>query len=63
MAGSADFCLIAAPPLEGAIATLYNIGINIEEYPIERTEADGPIRLVYIREPDTSLIEIRKNRR
>lgn len=63
MAGSADFFLIAATPLEDVIATLYSIGINIVEDPIGRTEAHVPISSVYIREPDKNLIEIRKNRR
>lgn len=57
-AGSGDFCLIADTPLEQVIAELQARGIAIEEGPVNRTGATGPIRSVYIRDPDDNLVEI-----
>ena len=56
--GSADLCLIAAGPLEQVIADLTAHGVPIEEGPVERTGATGPIRSVYFRDPDLNLIEV-----
>jgi catechol 2,3-dioxygenase-like lactoylglutathione lyase family enzyme len=58
MPGSADLCLITATPLDGVVAELKAHGIFIEEGPAPRTGATGPIRSVYIRDPDRNLIEI-----
>lgn len=57
-AGSGDFCLIADTPLGQVIAELQARGIAIEEGPVNRTGATGPIRSVYIRDPDDNLVEI-----
>jgi catechol 2,3-dioxygenase-like lactoylglutathione lyase family enzyme len=56
--GSADLCLIAEGPLEQVIEDLAVHGVPIEEGPIERTGATGPIRSVYFRDPDQNLIEV-----
>ena len=40
------------------IAELQAHGIAIEEGPVSRTGATGPIRSVYIRDPDDNLVEI-----
>jgi catechol 2,3-dioxygenase-like lactoylglutathione lyase family enzyme len=56
--GSADVCLIADDPLEVVVAELAAIGIAIEEGPVQRTGARGPITSVYIRDPDGNLIEL-----
>ena len=56
--GSADPCLIAAGPLEQVIEDLAAHGILVEEGPVERTGATGPILSVYFRDPDQNLIEV-----
>ena len=56
--GSADVCLIADDVLEVVMAELTAIGIPIEEGPVQRTGARGPINSVYIRDPDGNLIEL-----
>lgn len=56
--GSADFCLIASVPLNDVIAHLGKLEIPIELGPVGRTGATGPIRSVYIRDPDANLVEI-----
>jgi catechol 2,3-dioxygenase-like lactoylglutathione lyase family enzyme len=56
--GSADFCLIADRPLDEVIALLRERGIPVELGPVARTGATGPIRSVYLRDPDGNLVEI-----
>ena len=56
--GSADLCLIVDEPLDVVAAELAALGIPIEEGPVERTGARGPIVSVYIRDPDANLIEL-----
>ena len=56
--GSADLCLIAAGPLDDAVAHLRACGVAIVEGPVARTGATGPIRSVYLRDPDANLIEV-----
>jgi catechol 2,3-dioxygenase-like lactoylglutathione lyase family enzyme len=56
--GSADLCLIADDPLEVVMADLAASGVAIEEGPVPRTGAQGPITSVYIRDPDRNLIEL-----
>ncbi|MGE4406495.1 VOC family protein [Pseudomonas sp.] len=56
--GSADLCFIVATPLEAVIAHLERQGAAIIEGPVQRTGATGPIRSVYLRDPDQNLIEL-----
>ncbi len=56
--GSADLCLIAETDLAAVLAHLQAEGVAIEEGPVARTGATGPIRSVYFRDPDGNLIEI-----
>lgn len=57
-AGSGDFCLITDTPLAAVIAHLRGCGIAIEDGPVPRTGATGPLTSVYLRDPDANLIEI-----
>ncbi|MBA8902271.1 catechol 2,3-dioxygenase-like lactoylglutathione lyase family enzyme [Phyllobacterium sp. P30BS-XVII] len=56
--GSGDLCFITKTPLDAVIAHLDHLGIAIEEGPVARTGATGPIRSIYIRDPDGNLVEI-----
>jgi catechol 2,3-dioxygenase-like lactoylglutathione lyase family enzyme len=56
--GSADICLIADGTLDAVVDELEGNGVRIEEGPVTRTGALGPIRSVYVRDPDRNLVEI-----
>jgi catechol 2,3-dioxygenase-like lactoylglutathione lyase family enzyme len=56
--GSADVCLVVEEPIDTVVAELMASGIQIEEGPVERTGAGGPILSVYVRDPDGNLIEL-----
>lgn len=56
--GSADLCFLSATPLASVTAHLAACGVPIEEGPVRRTGAMGPILSVYVRDPDSNLVEI-----
>lgn len=56
--GALDLCLVATVSLEEVIAHLETQQWPIIEGPVQRTGATGPIRSVYVRDPDLNLIEI-----
>jgi catechol 2,3-dioxygenase-like lactoylglutathione lyase family enzyme len=56
--GTLDVCFIAAVPLEDVIARLAACNVPIIEGPVKKTGAQGPIRSVYVRDPDGNLVEI-----
>ena len=56
--GTLDLCFIAAVPLESVIERLDREKIRIIEGPVMKTGAQGPIRSVYVRDPDLNLVEI-----
>ncbi|XP_015264492.1 PREDICTED: glyoxalase domain-containing protein 5 [Gekko japonicus] len=56
--GSLDICLITEMPLEQLMGHLKACGVKIEEGPVLRTGAVGPITSVYFRDPDCNLIEV-----
>ena len=44
--------------IDGIVAHLKDCGVAIEEGPVARSGALGPITSVYLRDPDRNLIEI-----
>jgi catechol 2,3-dioxygenase-like lactoylglutathione lyase family enzyme len=56
--GTADICLIAAIPLADVETHLREEGFVIEEGPVSRAGATGPIRSIYLRVPDGNLVEV-----
>ena len=61
--GTLDICFIASVPLKDVIARLVNAGVPIIEGPVAKTGAQGPIRSVYVRDPDGNLVEISEQAR
>ena len=55
--GTGDLCLIVDGSIEAVVEHLGNVGIAIEEGPVDRTGAVGPLRSVYVRDPDGNLVE------
>jgi len=56
--GSGDFCLIAAGSIENVVSHLNECDVQIEDGPVPRTGANGPIMSVYFRDPDLNLVEV-----
>ncbi|XP_020935364.1 glyoxalase domain-containing protein 5 [Sus scrofa] len=56
--GSLDICLITEVPLEEVVQHLKACDVPIEEGPVLRTGAKGPIMSIYFRDPDRNLIEV-----
>ncbi|MDJ0821387.1 MAG: VOC family protein [Paracoccaceae bacterium] len=56
--GTADLCFLSDTPLQTWQVHLTAQGIAIEEGPVPRTGATGPILSIYLRDPDGNLLEI-----
>ncbi|MCL1679699.1 VOC family protein [Elizabethkingia sp. HX QKY] len=56
--GSADICFITETSIEDVLKELQAKNIQITEGIVERTGALGKIRSVYLRDPDSNLIEL-----
>jgi catechol 2,3-dioxygenase-like lactoylglutathione lyase family enzyme len=55
---SADLCFITADSIGSVMDHLRKCGVLVEDGPVLRTGALGPISSVYLRDPDGNLIEI-----
>ena len=56
--GTADLCFIVTVDAEQIIAHLHHCGVAVEQGPVAKHGALGPITSVYCRDPDGNLIEI-----
>jgi catechol 2,3-dioxygenase-like lactoylglutathione lyase family enzyme len=56
--GSVDVCLVTTTPLARLVAHLRACEVQVEQGPVARTGATGPITSVYFRDPDGNLIEV-----
>jgi len=61
--GSADLCFILSVALSEAVDRIREGQVPIELGPVERTGALGPIRSIYVRDPDLNLIELSEYKR
>lgn len=56
--GSADLCFLTETPLADWQAHLRARKIAVEDGPVRRSGAEGPILSLYLRDPDGALIEL-----
>jgi len=56
--GAADLCFVAAMGSDDVVDHLEDCGVTVENGPVSKTGALGPIKSVYCRDPDGNLIEI-----
>lgn len=56
--GSADLCFLSESPLDAWQKHFESYDVAIIEGPVARTGATGPITSLYIRDPDSNLIEV-----
>lgn len=56
--GSANLCFVTGNALSEVQEHLRSHDVRIEEGPVSRTGAQGPITSLYLRDPDGNLIEI-----
>lgn len=58
MPGSADLCFLSDVPISDWLAHFATHGVVVEDGPVCRTGATGPILSLYVRDPDGNLLEI-----
>ena len=58
LSGTMDICFLSSTPLQKWQSIFLKNEIEIEDGPVKKTGATGPIMSLYIRDPDKNLIEI-----
>jgi catechol 2,3-dioxygenase-like lactoylglutathione lyase family enzyme len=56
--GTEHLCFIVSDPIEDVAVQVQANGAVIEEGPVERAGVLGPIKSIYVRDPDGNLIEL-----
>ena len=56
--GTMDICFLSEINIDDWIKIFNKFNVKIEDGPVQKTGANGPIRSIYIRDPDKNLIEI-----
>ncbi len=56
--GSGDLCFLTSDSLDAWQARFSAHGIAVEDGPVARTGATGPLMSLYVRDPDGNLIEV-----
>ncbi len=59
--GAIDICFLSSTPVEAWKNIFLKNNIQIEDGPVQKTGANGPILSIYVRDPDLNLIEISSN--
>ncbi len=56
--GATDFCLLVEGSVDAISTRLEGAGIPLVEGPVDKVGARGPLRSVYVRDPDGNLVEL-----
>jgi catechol 2,3-dioxygenase-like lactoylglutathione lyase family enzyme len=56
--GNSDLCFVWPGPVDEAVRHLSELGVEIEEGPVQRPGAKGEGASIYFRDPDGSLLEL-----
>ncbi len=56
--GSGNFCVLSDRPVADWLEHLRRQGVAVVDGPGERAGATGPIRSIYVKDPDGNLVEI-----